>query len=99
MIVVKIEMVSARTGETTEIGRMYLANVGGTVKRGDYKAAVCRRGSTVPPAEFYPNEAMAKRAKAPKATRHGDVEDYPRMSYNVWRLVLRALRSCFPEEK
>ena len=30
--------------------------------------------------------------------RNGRVEDYPRLSYNVWRLVSRALLSAFPEE-
>lgn len=31
--------------------------------------------------------------------RTGAVEDYPRLSYNVWRLICRALKSAFPEEK
>lgn len=30
--------------------------------------------------------------------RRGHVFDYPRQSYNVWRLVCRALKSAFPEE-
>lgn len=34
-----------------------------------------------------------------KPLRVGIVKDYPRLSYNVWRLVLRMLRDCFPEEK
>jgi hypothetical protein len=33
-----------------------------------------------------------------KTLREGYVTDYPRKSYNVWRLVLRSLRSVFPEE-
>ena len=34
-----------------------------------------------------------------KIARAGVVKDYPRLSYNVWRLVMRCLRSSFPEEK
>ena len=33
-----------------------------------------------------------------KAYRTGTVVDYPRLSYNVWRLVIRALLGCFHEE-
>jgi hypothetical protein len=32
-------------------------------------------------------------------TRTCHVNDYPRKSYPIWRLVLRALRGCFPEER
>lgn len=92
MIVVKIELWSAVTGARSEIGRMYVANTGAGTdpNRGDYTAAVCRRGSDAVPAPLDPT--------GPKATRTGTVADYPRLSYNVWRLVLRALRSAFPEE-
>ena len=34
-----------------------------------------------------------------KPQRHGRVYDYPRNSYSVWRLVMRALKDAFPEEK
>jgi len=101
MIVVKIELWRASKGaraeaEAEEVGRLYIANTGGTAKRGDYQVAVCRRGSTDPPADLYPE---GSRSGAPEATRSGFVLNYPRLSYNVWRLVLRALRSCFPEER
>ena len=87
MIVVKVELWNANTGEHSEIGRTYIANVGGTRERGDYKVAVARKGSG-------PYNGWDKI----KATRRGSVRDYPRLSYNVWRLVCRALRSAFPEE-
>ena len=84
MIVVKVELHSAITGEVSEIGRTYIHNTGeGTSERGDYSVNVCRKGSR----NFY------------NAARRGEVLDYPRLSYNVWRLVSRALRSAFPEEK
>lgn len=85
MIVVKVELHSARTGKVEELGRMVISNDGGsqTASRSDYTARVCRKGST----DFM------------KPLRTGHVKDWPRLSYNVWRLVLRSLRDAFPEEK
>lgn len=93
MLVIKIELWSARTGKQSEIGRMYIANGGDTTdpKLGDYSVAVCRRGSDAVPQPINPS--------GPKATRVGSVNRYPRLAYNIWRLVLRALRSAFPEEQ
>lgn len=96
MIKVTIELISAITGRTSEIGRMYLANDGDKSnatrgRLGDYVAGVCRRGSTAVPAPVDPD--------GPKPTRSGRVTNYPRNSYNVWRLVARALYASFPEER
>jgi hypothetical protein len=93
MLVVKIELHGAMTGCVREIGRMYIVNDGASLdpKRGDYHAAICRRGTTDVPTPI--NSA------GPKPTRTGVVLNYPRTSYNVWRLISRTLRSCFPEEK
>lgn len=96
MIKVTIELISAITGRTSEIGRMYLCNDGdksaGTRGvRGDYLVGVCRRGSTAVPSPVDPD--------GPRPTRAGRVLDYPRLSYNVWRLVARALFATFPEER
>lgn len=91
MIRVTIELVSAITGNTSEIGRMYITNDGeGSAERGSYDVAVCRRGTTRIPA---PCDLLG-----PKPTRSGRVENYPRLAYNVWRLISRALLSAFPEE-
>lgn len=96
MIVVKIELWSALTGKVSEIGRMYIANdASGDAARGNYDVAVCRKGNTHRPM-FAGEPTMAG---LPAAARHGRVEDYPRRSYNVWRLISRAIRSAFPEEK
>jgi hypothetical protein len=89
MIVVKIELWPR--GDRTkarEIGRTYIANVGGDVKRGNYDVAVCRKGSTKCP--LVSDEI--------KATRRASVVNYPRKSYNVWRLIIRSLLAAFPEE-
>lgn len=98
MIVVKIELWSARTREKSEIGRMYIANSGGTHKRGDYRVAVCHKGADFEkvPREIWPEDQAPNN---PKAGRVGEVLNYPRLSYNVWRLISRALRSAFPEEE
>lgn len=105
MIVVKIELWprGLQVG-AEEIGRMYIANNGeGTNDRGDYKVAVCRRGTDKVPREIYDEgdvamieEGLGK--KLPKAARAGEVKDYPRLAYNVWRLIARAVLSAFPEE-
>ena len=107
MIVVKIELwprgVEARA---KEIGRMFVANIGGTHDRGDYSVAVARRGSTEVPRQLVADAMAAQGAEIdseslaeyPEATRAGQVKNYPRLSYNVWRLISRALRASFPEE-
>lgn len=87
MIVVKVELHSAITGEVTELGRTIIANTGGTHDRGDYTAKVGRKGCT------------DNRTLWEKPLREGKVTDYPRLSYNVWRLVIRGLKAAFPEEK
>lgn len=92
LITVKIELWPwGDEKRAREIGRMYIANVGGTVERGDYDVAVCRRGTMEVPQPVDP--------EGPKATRSGEVKNYPRLSYNVWRLIARALLSAFPEER
>lgn len=67
---------------------MYLANLGDSddPKKGNYTVGVCRRGTTKPP---WAGGVM---------TRTAEVRDYPRLSYNVWRLIIRALKAAFPEE-
>lgn len=46
MIIVKIELHSAVTGQIFEIGRMRICNTGGTRTRGDYSIELMRRGTT-----------------------------------------------------
>lgn len=91
MIVVKIELWPfGDESQKTEIGRTLIANDGtGSVSRGNYDVRVLRRNAyTLSGTEFDSS-----------ATRTGRVEGYPRLSYNIWRLILRALRSAFPEER
>lgn len=90
MIVIKLELHSALDGSVEEIGRAIIHNVGGTKERGDYEVAVGRRNAD----GNYDNRLVLK-----SPARSGAVFDYPRLSYNVWRLVIRGLRSAFPEER
>jgi hypothetical protein len=93
VIVVKVEMwPKGNESKAREIGRTYIYNDGGSLRRGNYEARVCRRAKKFvhEPRKVLSGEGFA---------RTGRVEDYPRLSYNIWRLVIRALRACFPEEK
>lgn len=88
MIVVKVELWPRGDGsKAKEIGRTYIANIGGDQRVGDYQVAVCRKGTTKCPL-----------IGETKAARKGYVEGYPRKSYNMWRLIIRSLLSAFPEE-
>ncbi len=96
MILVRIDLISAvHDSRSREIGRMYIANneTRSTLdpKLGDYDVAVCRRGTTELPKPF--NE------DGPSPARAGKVRDYPRLAYNVWRLISRACVAAFPEER
>jgi hypothetical protein len=91
MLIVKIELHSARTGKVETLGQMVIDNVGGAGKGrydklADYRVRVGRKGGTL-------------QGVLDKPLREGRVDGYPRLSYNVWRLVLRALRATFPEER
>ena len=88
MIVVSIELQSAITGKIKTLGRMIIGNTGGTGKRGDYTVRVGNKKDV---------NDLAKVFNKPQ--REGTVKDYPRLSYNVWRLISRAILAAFPEER
>lgn len=91
MLVIKIELHSAIDHRVEEIGRAYIANDGtGTTKKSSYDVAICRKGIIGIPENLGGFEAPA---------RTGRVLDYPRTSYNVWRLISRAVLAAFPEEQ
>lgn len=99
MITVKIELWPfGDEARAKEIGRMYIANDGrGDRERGDYKVAVCRRGTDAVPRELF-SERDALVYQGTKAARTAEVKNYPRLAYNVWRLIARAVLAAFPEE-
>ena len=95
MLVVKIELHSAISGNVAEIGRMLIGNDGrGTAKRGCYNVRVLRRERT--PVQ---GGADFRQWDTRPVARTGRVEGFPRLSYSVWRLVARAILSAFPEEQ
>lgn len=85
MIVVKVELHSANTGNVTELGKMIIANDGrrssNDPTRGDYTVKLGRRGNTK-------DEEVWN-----KPLRVGEVKDYPRLTYSIWILVARALKA------
>ena len=79
MIVVKVDLWSARTGVISEIARMAIVNDGiGTAARGDYTCETYRGRSAA---------ALVRRI----VQRRGAVKNYPRQAIHVWHLVARAL--------
>lgn len=82
MIVVKVELHSAITGEVSDLGSMVIANdATGTPSRGNYFGKTFRKGA----GEWW------KHLRWPKPVREGRVEDYPRKALPVWSLVKRML--------
>lgn len=92
MIVVKVEMwPKGDERRMYELGRTYIYNAGGTETRGDYEVRVCRKGSYAPdPRKIASGEGFTRTAR---------VDNWPRKSYNIWRLILRCLMGAFPEER
>lgn len=80
MIVVKVELHSAITGQVTELARMGICNIGGTKDIGHY-AVETYRGRCA--------RDLAQRIRQ----RGGEVRGYPRLRLHVWHLVARALTS------
>lgn len=81
MIIVRVELHSANTGEITQLGWMNLSNTGrlGSLKRADYEVEIM---------------SMRKGVITKKVMRKSLVRDYPRLAYTVWELVRRALESA-----
>lgn len=80
MIIVRVELHSARTGEITQLGWMNVSNTGKLQKnwprRADYDVEIM---------------SMRKGVITRKVMRKSRVRDYPRLAYTVWELVRRAL--------
>lgn len=85
MLVVKIELHSANTGKITEIGRMWIANRGGTYTRGNYWAKTLRGRNKI----AFDKHKLSNH----KANRMGYVSNYPRTRLHIWNLVARCLNT------
>ncbi|WP_193751746.1 hypothetical protein [Sphingomonas sanguinis] len=82
MIVVRVELWSAVTGNVTEIARMTIDNIGGTEQSGDYRVRTMRGRSA---------EALHKAMLANTLSREAQVLSHPRLRDHVWSLVAKAL--------
>lgn len=75
MIRVTVELISARTGQTSVLASATITNDGtGTRDRGNYDAAIGRKGGGI--------------------ARNARIENFPRLSKNVWWLLARALNAA-----
>jgi hypothetical protein len=85
VIVVRVELVSAITGQTTELARAVICNTGaGTAERGDYRVSTLRGRCKAD---------LDAALVAQKTTREGEVRDFPRQRLHVWNLVADALKA------
>lgn len=81
MLIVRVELWTATTGERNEIARMQICNLGtGTPQLGDYEAKSLRGRS-------------AAELDKGVATRACLIGGYPRRRLHVWCLVARALHA------
>lgn len=85
MIVCKIEMWPGGREDhprKRELGRIMIANVGGSAERGDYEVVIPKSG------EY---------AKSPGIWKRGRVSNFPRLRLGPHDLLLRALIACIGE--
>lgn len=81
MLVIRVELWSAITGDKTELARMYISNTGtGTTTRGNYVGEALRGRST----------AQLDRRTVSKTAM---IRDWPRQQRHVWRLVKAMLET------
>ena len=79
MIIIRVELWSAITGQKTELARMEIANVdGGRAARRNYNVRTLRGRSA---------EQLNRRV----TQREGAVKDWPSEALHVWNLVAMAL--------
>lgn len=81
MIVVKVELHSAVTGDVTELARMHMSNTGeGTATRSDYLGETFIGRTTA---------ALNRHT----VSKRGDVRGHRRLDLHVWNLVAKMLNS------
>lgn len=100
MIVVRLELHSARTGQIEDLGQIIIANTGtGTRTKGNYEVRQSRKGKPfvkMPEGKIdtsaYDSEAYSK------PVRGGLVGGHARLSKPVWNLVFKALKALGHDE-
>ncbi|MGV3511856.1 MAG: hypothetical protein ACO1OX_07605 [Novosphingobium sp.] len=85
MIVIRVELWSAVSGQKSELARMVIDNIGGTNHLGDYRCRTLRGRS---------EEALDRALLTMNSTgtqREGRVLGHARLREHVWNLVAKAL--------
>ena len=95
MLIVKVELHSAINGRKTELARMVIDNIGGSLQKGDYRVRTMRGRD---------QDALEKSmwdilSGSGKPTRQGKVLNHPRLKEHVWYLVAKALSAINYGEK
>ena len=88
MIIIRVELWSARNGEKTELARMVIDNIGGTDQRRDYRVRTLR-GRSVEAL----NRSLRSMAAGSGVQREGKVLGHASPREHVWNLVAKALAS------
>lgn len=78
MIIVRVELKSAITGQVAELARAHICNIGGTDGLGDYEVMTLRGRNT---------QLLDQRI----TQRKGNVRGHPRKAQHIWNLVAKAL--------
>lgn len=86
MIIVRVELHSAITGDVSELARMVIDKVGGCQRFGDYRVRTVRGRSAI-------QLDLAMRARPMKTGREGRVHRHARLREHVWNLVAKALNA------
>src|SRR5690606_29787898 len=87
MIIVRVELWSAISGEKTELARMVVDNVGGNRTKGNYRCRTLRGRS----ADQLDRSQATVNVNAGSVTRGAIVRDHLREKLHVWHLVAKAL--------
>lgn len=85
MIIIRVELWSAVSGQKSELARMVIDNIGGTNHSGDYRCRTLRGRS---------EEALDRALLTLSSTgtqRECRVIGHPRLREHVWNLVAKAL--------
>jgi hypothetical protein len=85
VIIIRVELWSAITGQVTELARMGIDNISGGGSVRDYRCRTWRGRS----AEALTRAMLRNDAKS--VTREGTVEKHRSLDLHVWHLVAKAL--------
>jgi hypothetical protein len=82
VIRVTIQLISAQNGQRSTLGVM----------------DICNTGESMDPRIGHYTGRLYRKGTVSKLQREGKVQNWPRKSYTVWRLVLRMLQDMHPED-